>query len=150
METKELELEIATLRSAILEVAHRLEKLYGEIKDLECPICKERDDFPNKPLRTLFSCGSTSQRVTPTQSILLEELIRRPGKIVTYDRIIYCLWESGVRRSYTRDKEAEFPKETLSAHICMTRQRIAKLNCKIYTDKGNGLSIHSEEVMSLS
>ncbi len=143
-----IQLEIATLRSALLEVTHHLEKLHSAIDSYECPKCAE-NSFPNIPSKRIFHCGDKTVILTPAQSIIVAELINRPGKVVTYDRIIYVVWESGVPRSCEHQGEIDNPRLILSVHTRNIRRKLRKagLACRISTHWGSGLSIDSEKIM---
>ena len=153
MESNEIKLEIATLRSALLEVTHRFEKLHTAIDNYVCPTCREAHNnaFPNIVPKRIFTVGSKSILLTPSQSTLVAELLNRPGATVTYDRIIYVMWESGVPHAYDHEGDLDNPKAVLSAHLCHLRHKIkrAGLLCSIKTQWGSGLSIHSEETMAM-
>ncbi len=154
MTPKEIKHEVAVLRTAAVRITERLEQLCVEIEKpavpqiLVCPRCKiiRANDLESrdKPDSSILKIGAQSVSLTPLEAAIMNTLIARPGQVITWDRLIFNCFETGIRRPCQRDFEVKSPRKNIQATLCLLRRKLCEVPAAIETRFGVGLIWVSE------
>ncbi len=155
--------EIATLRGALIEIAHRLERLYRETEAPAllsgppreiihthrtiCPDCRAISgdaDFSGEspPVRDVFG---VEVYFTPTEAAIMRLLLKHQGKPVSFERLAFAIYDSGVRPRGHRKDYVDDPINNLRTYVLRLRKKIraAGAPAEIASHHGFGVELRA-------
>jgi DNA-binding response OmpR family regulator len=139
MNNLEIRHEIATLRAAMLEIVHRLEKLSAacvappprEVIHTRRVICVEcggtdLDDLKDNLLAPQIDVFGTMIRVTPIEAEIMSLLLKRPGKPVAYQTFGHAIYSDRLHFAPARKEYVENERRNLHVHMSRLRGKMRK------------------------
>jgi DNA-binding response OmpR family regulator len=88
--------------------------------------------------------GDQTVWLTPLEAEILDVLIANFGKVITYDRLIFNIFESGVPRIGAHKNEIDDPKATIQVSLVKLRRKMKVVPASIETRWGIGLVLTAE------
>jgi hypothetical protein len=160
MNNLEIRHEIATLRAAMLEIVHRLEKLSAacvappprEVIHTRRVICVEcgvgPDDGSDNLPPPYIEVFGTAIQVTPMESEIMRLLLKHAGKPVSWQSISHAVYGGGLRPASARKDEVDNERGNLNVYVARLRRklRMAGVPGEIVSHWGFGMELRQATV----
>ena len=113
---------------------------------LVCSRCQKRleDDLDDSLPATTLKIDGKLIYLTPSEAVLLEMLLCYKGTVVSYDRLVYNMYESGLRLPHRADQEVQDPLGNIKVYLYKLRKKIAGTSLSIETRNGLGFTISKD------
>lgn len=165
MNNLEIRHEIATLRAAMLEIVHRLEKLSDacvappprEVIHTRRVICVEcaglgpdgeENDLP-APRIEIF--GAMVQ-VTPMEAEIMGLLLKHAGRPVSWRQMGHAICGGGLRPASARKDDLNDERKNLSVYVARLRQKLREAGVpgEIVSHRGFGMELRQATTVNRS
>lgn len=113
---------------------------------LVCSRCRKRleDDLDDSVQATKLEIDDKFIFLTPSEAAILEMLLCYKGTVVSYDRLVYNMYESGLRLPHRADKEVKDPLGNIKVYMYKLRKKIEGTSLSIETRPGLGFTISAD------
>lgn len=156
MTPREKKHELVALREGLKGIGERLGELYREVeweerksKEVVCPRCKRvaenEEVFQDESFRTTLKVGDKSTRLAPIESAIMEVLLTKVGEIVTWNKVLFDVYESVGYRPWMRNTGTKYQMEAIRMALVRLRKKLKGLPVSVNTVWGVGLILVVEK-----
>ena len=144
---REVKHELVALREGLKGIGERLGELSREMKEERreevCPRCKRvgksEEVLPEKQLWGRLRVGGKTIRLTPVEVVVMEVLLANRGEVVSREKILFNIYQSGRLRAWMGEKEVECQETAFAMALVRLRKKMKELPVYVETVRGVGL-----------